>query len=249
MAKVKDIYEKINEFAPFDTQFDWDNAGLIIGDLDAEVKRIGVALDATDIVIEEALLKGCDLLVTHHPVIFNPVSSIEFNSPAAVALRNRLPVICAHTNLDIAEKGVNYALVRKLELENPGNKSSGETILWTGDVKTQSADEFATYVGGKLDTVVSYADAGKPISSVAVCGGAAGEYLYDAAKAGIDAFVTGEVHHHEYLDAKRIGISVFCAGHFETENTVVPVLAGMISERTGTETIIINQERPVKYSR
>ncbi len=248
MAKVKDIFNCINELAPFDTQFQWDNAGLIIGDMNGSVNKIGVALDATDKVIEKAVSQGCDLLVTHHPIIFNAVKAISFTSPYGLALKNSLAVISAHTNLDVAKEGVNFALANKIKLEDVKNISSGETILWVGKIKKQSPKEFAEYISEKLDTCVSYADGSKKIETVAVCGGAAGEYLYDAAKAGIDAFVTGEVHHHEYLDAKRIGISVFCAGHFETENPVVPLLAEKIREKAGVEAVIIKQERPVKYT-
>lgn len=247
MATIKDVYDFIDSIAPFDTQFSYDNAGLIIGEKSRKVTKIGVALDATDKVIEEAVKQGCDLLVSHHPIIFHAVKELSFTSPVAVAIKNNLPILSAHTNLDIATEGVNFALANKLELKDIENMGTGEEILWVGKTDRKTPEEFAEFISEKLDTMVSFAPSGKGIETVAVCGGSAGEFLYKAAEMGLDAYITGEIKHHEYLDAKRLGLSIYCAGHFETENPVVPLLAKKIKESTGIETVIIQQEKPVKY--
>lgn len=247
MTTVKEIYDFIDSFAPFGTQFEWDNAGLLIGDAEKEVTKTAFALDATVQVIEEAAKNGCDLLVTHHPVIFTPIKSVSFHSPVAAAIKNGISVICAHTNLDVSENGVNTALLNKLGLENCGTVTVGGEVYWTGEIPEMTSAEFARFVSKKLGTPVKYSDCGNAIKKVAVCGGAAGEYLYGAAKAGMDAFVTGEVHHHEYLDSQLCGISVFCAGHFETENPVVACLEKAVREHFDIETTLINQKKPTEF--
>lgn len=247
MIKVSDVYNFIDSFAPFGSQFDWDNAGLLLGSKEQQVTRIAFALDATVQVIEDAVAAGCDLLVTHHPVIFKPLKEIDFSSPVGVAVRYSLPVICAHTNLDISSRGVNTALAEKIGLKNISTTPVNGELLWSGEISETDAASFAKTLSNSLNTAVTYSDSGKNIRKVAVCGGAAGEYLYAAADAGMDAYVTGEVHHHEYLDSARIGISVFCAGHFETENPVIPALEKMVREHFNIDTIIITQQRPAEY--
>lgn len=247
MISVNDVYSFIDSFAPFSKQFEWDNAGLLIGDSSAQVTKIAFALDATSQVIEDAARQGCNLLVTHHPVIFNPLSKIGFSSPAAVAVRNGVAVISAHTNLDVAPDGVNAALAEKLGLRDVTACLDGENIIWLGKVDAVSAPDFANKIKAALGGGVSYSDCGKMIEKVAVCGGAAGEYVYPIAAAGADAFVTGEVHHHEFLDSVPLGISVFAAGHYETENPVIPVLEKKIREHFRVPTVIINQNKPTYY--
>ena len=244
MAKVKDIYEFINSIAPFDSQMPWDNSGLILGDMNREVTKIGVVLDATDENIEDAVKQGCDLLVTHHPIIFHAVKAIDFTSPVAVAIKYSLPVISAHTNLDIADKGVNFALANKLGLKDIQNHCSGDLMLWSGKIDKMTPEEFAAYIGKKLDGAVTYESAGKDIEKVAICGGSAGEFYANAAQMGFDAFVSGEMHYNEYLDAKRAGISVFIAGHYETENPVIELFADMIKEGTGVDCVALNWKKP-----
>lgn len=240
---VKDVYDLIDGFAPFETQFSWDNAGLLIGSPSLPVKKIGIALDATNQVITEAVRQGCDLLVTHHPIIFEPLKSIGFDSPAANAVRNSLAVLAAHTNLDTAKEGVNSVLSEKIGLTEIQNDT-----LFIGKTEKTNADDFAKLINKALGTKTAYYDSGKEITKVAVCGGAAGEYLFEAIKLGADAFITGEIHHHEYLAAADSGISLFCAGHFETENPVIYLLKDKLQILPDIEVTIIRQDSPVKYS-
>lgn len=118
MAIVKEIYKFIDDMAPFNISFDWDNTGLLIGDMDKEVSNILFALDVTKEVISEAVNFGCNLIISHHPVIFRPIKKILNNSIPYLAVRNNLNVICAHTNLDLAEEGVNRCLANRFNLKN-----------------------------------------------------------------------------------------------------------------------------------
>lgn len=118
MARVYDIYNAINSFAPFKLQESWDNAGLIVGDMQNEVKNAVLALDITNPVIEEAAKLNAQLIISHHPVIFNAVKRIPSNSPVYNLAKNNMSAICAHTNLDIAKGGVNTVLAEILDIKN-----------------------------------------------------------------------------------------------------------------------------------
>ena len=125
MASVKDIYSAVDRLAPFETQMDFDNAGFLVGRGEKEVSALLVALDITKEVVEEAVELGCQLIVSHHPVIFHPVKALTDESVTGEILlalaEQGVAAICAHTNLDAAQAGVNDCLAQTLEL--------GETIL------------------------------------------------------------------------------------------------------------------------
>ena len=248
--KVKEIFDYINSFAPFNTQCEWDNSGLLIGNFKNEINKIGFALDATNETVLDAARNNCDLIITHHPIIFNPLKSVDNNSPVYLAIRNNINVLCAHTCLDKSEPGVNTVLAEVLGLKNikAFNSDTDANMCHIGDIETVTAKELSKIISDKLNGPVIYADADKPINKVAVCGGAAGDYLYEAIDNGADAFITGEVKHHEFISAKELGLSIFCAGHFETENPVIPYLKKMIENKFKIECIILNQTPPTKFT-
>lgn len=246
---VKDVFEYIGSIAPFEKQCEWDNSGLLVGDEQSEVKKIGVALDITANSVKYAAENGIDLIVSHHPVIFRPAKNFLANDPAYLLARSGISAICAHTSLDIAKGGVNDALADILGFDNAAPLSeSGETeMIRVCEIDETDSVSLAKLVCKKLSTCAVTADAGKTIKKVALCGGAGGDFIHDVAAAGCDAYITGEAKHHEFLAAAEIGLTLIAAGHFETENPVVAVLAEKLKEKFDCEVKIIPQQSPVKY--
>ena len=246
---VKDIFEFINSIAPFEKQCEWDNSGLIVGNGNDEISKIGVVLDITNDAIKYASENGINLIISHHPVIFGGIKSVLSDDPTYLLVRNGISAICAHTSLDIAKGGVNDALADALGFKNAVPLSeSGETeMVRVAETSPVSGKELAKLCADKLSASVSIADSGKTIRKVALCGGAGADFMHDAMKSGCDALITGEAKHHEFLEAKAIGISLITAGHFETENPVVSVLADKIRSNFDSEVEIIPQESPVNY--
>lgn len=250
MVKVRDIYDYIDAKAPFSTQMDFDNAGLLVGDRNAEVARVMVALDATLPVVREAGRRKCQLLVTHHPLIFHPLKTVVPNDPtqAVVAelIRRNIALICAHTNLDAAPGGVNDVLMERLGVKVTGilEEFGLRDGVPYGMGRVGELDEpmepkaFAAMVKKALGTRAVRAVPGtRPVKKVAVCGGAGGDMVELAASLGMDAYVTADVKHHEFLLAQALDITLLDAGHYATENPVTPVLADQIKNAFGAEGI------------
>lgn len=246
---VNDIFEFINSIAPFEKQCDWDNSGIIVGDKNNGVSKIGVVLDITTDAVKYATENGIDLIISHHPVIFRAIKNISADNPTYHLIRNGISAICAHTSLDIAKGGVNDALAAALGFKNAAPLSDfGEAeMARVAQIDALSGEQLAKLCTDKLSTAVKLADSGKLIKKVALCGGAGSDFLHYAAETGCDAYITGEAKHHEYFEAKAIGITLIEAGHFETENPVVAVLAEKVRNNFECEVEIIPQESPVKY--
>ena len=251
MPTVREIFDYINSLAPFITQESWDNSGLLLGDPDKKVSRVSLALDATIKTVRAAKENGAELMITHHPVIFSPAKKILAGSVPYELLTNGISAISAHTCLDSAEGGVNDTLAAILELEDisPLELDGTDTpLVRVGRLKVpMSGDEFAKHVKAKLGCSLRLADAGNTISAVAVCGGSLSSLTYELI-GKVDAFVTGDLTHHYFIDAADSGLTAVAAGHFETENPVITVLADKLSRQfPHVEFTVINQENPVVY--
>jgi len=233
MITAGDVYDFLNSIADFSAQADWDNSGFLIGDVQRPVRKIAVTLDIDLPAIWEASQAGADLIVSHHPVIFHPLKELKAGKPAYELAKSGMSAICAHTCLDIAPGGVNDVLAALLGLEDIEVVMTGEMpgLIRTGIKHFDSAESLAGHTAKVLGAHTAYADGGKPINKIAVCGGSGGSHLTDAVQAGMDAFVTGEASHHEFLDAADAGLTLIAAGHFQTEFPVVPVLAAKLSKR------------------
>lgn len=226
--KVKEIYDFLDFIAPFDTAAEWDNCGLSVGSLDNDVTKVLVALDVTEDVIKKALETGAELVITHHPLIFNPVSQIDSDSLIYKAVKSGITFISSHTCLDKAIGGVNDCLARKVGVKNI-RSSNVDGFLKIGEIEPCKASDFAGIIKEALGGKVAFTDRNKIIKNVALCSGSGGDLIEAAAIEGADALLTGEAIHHEYLEAKRLGVVLFDAGHYETEVIVCEFLKNVLS--------------------
>lgn len=235
MTTVNDILEFMETVAPMALKMPWDNAGLLCGSRTTSVTKILVALDPFEHVCDEAADWGAQLIVTHHPLIFDPQRSVvDDNSVGRSILklcRNGISAINAHTNLDQAEGGVNDILAQTLGLENIETIfENNQQLLRCGNVPEQDLNTFLAAVKEKLHCEgLRYCDAGKKVRKVAVGGGSCGSELKDALKAGCDTFVTADVKYNHFWDAHDYGLNIIDAGHFCTENPVCAYLAEKIT--------------------
>lgn len=245
MATVREIYQYLDGLAPFSLQMDFDNAGFLVGRGDRTVDKILVSLDITEEVVSEAVELGCQLIVSHHPVIFFPAKSVTDATPDGRILlslvEHNIAAICAHTNLDVVSGGVNDALAQRLGLTNieqlkqDGVDSSGRPygIGRVGNTAgvPMYAPAFAAFVKETLGANgVRFVDARRPVRRVAVGGGACSDMMKDAIALGCDTFVTADVKYNGFLDAKALGLNLIDAGHYPTEQVVVPVLAKWLAD-------------------
>ncbi len=228
--KAKEVYDFLDFIAPFNTAAEWDNCGLSVGSFEKEVSKIYIALDVTSEVIADAKNWGADLVVTHHPLIFNPVSSVEESTVLYKAVKSGMTFISSHTCLDKAVGGVNDCLAKSAGIKNLRTSEIDE-FLKIGEIEDVTAFDFAKKIKSALGGKVTFTDCGKTIKTVALCSGSGGDLIEAAAKEGADAFLTGEAKHHEYLLSKELGVSLFAAGHYETENIVCAYLYSELSRK------------------
>ena len=242
MPTVADILKYVETLAPGCMKMDWDNVGLLCGSRSAPVTRVLVALDPFEGVCREAADWGAQLIVTHHPLIFQPAKSITDETSIGRSIqflcRHGISAVNAHTNLDQAPGGVNDVLARTLGLENIqvihacGVDEDGNEwgLLRCGCVPEQGMEAFLGHVRESLGCAgLRYVEAGKPVRKVAVGGGSCAGGMLDALAAGCDTFVTADIKYNQFWDAHDLGMNLIDAGHFHTENPVVPVLAEKIA--------------------
>lgn len=237
MTTVQDICNYINSFAPFATAAEWDNAGLLIGEGTATVSGIVTALDATVDIITEAETLGCNLIVTHHPIIFDAIKSVLAGSAVYEAARRGISIISAHTNLDLAgECGVNTELAKALGLQGVAKLCSDEFGLLGSLEQSLTPEQLADRLTDTLGLAPRYNPTGGAITRVGICGGSGAELATIAVSEGvaIDAFITADVKHHEFIEAARLGITLYDAGHYATEQVVIPALTRRLAHQFPT---------------
>lgn len=216
MTTVKNIYDYLNTIAPFDTQESWDNSGFLIGEFRKQVKTAVLCLDATLEAVEYAKSVNADLLITHHPVIFNGLKELKKGSVAYELVNADIAQISTHTCYDVAENGIADSLATLLELQNKERIADG--LITVGELfQEMSVDDLAELAGDKLDSdKVTYTNTDKLIKRVAVSGGAASDFT-ELAFENADCFILGEMKYHDMLDASQLGRAVICVGHYESE--------------------------------
>lgn len=241
MAKISEIYAFLNERLPFCNAEKWDNSGYLVQS-DCKVKKIIVALDATRKVVEEAANSGAELIVTHHPVIFNPISSLNLSNPAVLAVKSSVGIISAHTNYDVSALGADALLEKKLV------KCLGFTDVKLLDVtdrvknigfgrigvleKELSCGEFAKKLKSIFNTdSIRYTPCEKPIKKVAFCCGGGSSYIQTAISLGCDAYITSDVKHSSYIDAENAGMALFTPTHYQMEKPAMVNMIKLLKEK------------------
>ena len=230
--KVKDIFDFLNNLFPVSTANDYDNPGLLIGNPENKVSKALIALDCTIETVEEAEKNNCQLIITHHPVIFSPLKNILAGSISYELIKRDIAVISMHTNLDVCENGVNDCLAKTIGLSDitPYLTEKGY-LLKCGIISSTNAESFATSLKKALGGCVKYVDGGKKINSVLVCSGSGGDFIEEAINGEFDALVTADIKHHQFLTARDNGVSLFDAGHYNTEDIIVEDLKQMLSNQ------------------
>ena len=259
--KIKEVVSALERFAPLPLQEGFDNAGLQVGLTEAEVSGALLCLDVTEKIVDEAVEKGCNMIISHHPLIFRPLKRIlgenDVQRAVAKAIKNDITILSMHTNMDNAQGGVNFKIAEKMQLtgvrffaekEVDGIKCGSGTI---GELKEpMAADDFVVMLKKTFDVECVQCNQllRRPIQRVAICGGAGSFLLPEAIALGADAFVTGEMHYHEYL-AHEQEIQIAVIGHYQSEQFTKEIFKSIIEEECkGVRTVLTDQNtNPIIY--
>ena len=237
MTKVKDIIAAVEKLAPLSGQDSWDNSGFQVGNMEAESGGVLVCLDITPEVLDEALLKGCRTVISHHPLIFHPLKHLTGDSLpercVTYAILNGLNIYSAHTRLDNAAEGVNRRIAEKIGLvgtewlEPASDGKSGSGLVGTLP-EPEDATDFLRRLRKEFRVeCLRHSDCrGRRISKVAICGGAGGFLAEAAVRAGADCFITGEIRYHDYFDPGLILVEM---GHYQSEQYTIALLKEYLS--------------------
>ena len=252
-VKIYQVVDALEHYAPLPLQEGYDNAGLQVGLTEAvEVSGALLCLDVTEDVVDEAIQKGCNLIVSHHPLIFRKLARISDENyvqrTVRKAIKNDITIVSMHTNMDAAKGGVNFKIAEKLGLRNlrffGGEKEidgvkGGEGVIGeiTDETDTVHADGIAAddlvlmlRERFQAECVQCNQLLRRPIRKVALCGGA-GSFLLDAAiAAGADAFITGEMHYHEFFGHEQ-EIQICVIGHYQSEQFTSEIFRSIITEK------------------
>lgn len=231
---VKDVLEYLKSIAPFDTAESYDNVGLLVGNLDNEVTGVCTCLDITHAVVKEAFEKGANLIVSHHPVIFEGLKQIPEWSVVYDLIQHGICAIAMHTNFDIAENGVNETLCELLEFEPCGYLDGKYGAICEMPLPFTPRG-LAEHCKAKLDLECvrfsRFECDRRELSRVAVCcgGGVDRDIMRLARENNIDAIISGDIKHNFRIEAENCGITLIDAGHFGTEKAAAHSLAKLIT--------------------
>ena len=239
--KVKDIAKAIEDFAPKSLQESYDNTGLQIGDPEMKVSAVLLCLDVTEEILREAMLRQCNMIVSHHPLLFSGLKHISGSTPTEriviEAVRNNIAIYASHTNLDSAREGVSYEIAHSLKMTNlrvlcPNGDSTLTGLGIIGDIKPTPKLEFLRKAKETLNVAHLKYSAQSPqivIRRVALCGGSGASMIKDAIAAGADAMLTGDLKYHDFTS---YGYAMLLAdiGHYESEICTKRLFSRIIRE-------------------
>ncbi len=241
-VKIKEVLSALERFAPLPLQESWDNAGLQVGLTETEVSGALLCLDVNERIVDEAVQKGCNLIVSHHPLLFRGLKTIsdltDVQRTVMKAIQKGICVVSMHTNMDNARGGVNFKIAEKLGLQQVrffapktvDGIEAGSGVI--GELsEPMAADDFILKVKKTFDVECALCNEllKRPVRKIAICGGA-GDFLLDAALAeGADAFITGEMHYHQYFGYEQ-AIQICVIGHYQSEQFTAEIFRDIIQK-------------------
>jgi len=247
-ARIIDILNNLELNAPFQLAESWDNVGLLIGNPEQTVTGVLAGLDPTNELIDEAINSGCNTIITHHPVIFKPLASINTGTPEGILLQkilsHNIAIIGYHTNFDSAEEGVSDVLSNRLGLSNlkplfvPPEAPEGTGLGRIGSYeRSLTADEFTKRVLAALELkgVQMAGPLPKAITTVAVCGGSGSDFAKTAFQHGADVYISAEIKHSTAIWARENEFCIVDGTHYATEKPAVALLVKRLLKANETE--------------
>ena len=259
MLRIHEIVSAFEAVAPLALQESYDNSGLIVGDRDAEVTRALLCLDCTEAVVDEAIVKGCDIIIAHHPIVFGGLKRFTggdyVQRTVIKAIQNNIAIYACHTNLDnVLRGGVNERIAQQLGFDvervlrpiatDLGSFASSGGVVDSEVFRTAGAGilcnlqkpmnvlDFLQHVKERMGAeVVKYTKCDiEVVGKLAICGGAGSFLIGDALRAGADAFITSDVKYHEFFDAQ--GKMLLCdIGHYESEKYTIDLFSNILSAK------------------
>jgi dinuclear metal center YbgI/SA1388 family protein len=243
--QLKDMLAILDGIVPFSNAEEWDNPGFQVGFLSDEIKKVLISLDPTVMALQKAGERNAQLLLTHHPLIFKGLASINPDTyPGCVitdAIRSRISIVAVHTNLDMAKGGINDILAGMIGLQDIEalliKEGAGDRFDGLGRIgnlpETMSLDAVARIIMDSIGStglmVLGPPDRG--IKKIAILGGSGGAELSHASDKGADLYITGDIRHHEALMAQSLGLALIDAGHFNMERAAMHVFAVRLRDR------------------
>lgn len=251
--KASELVAPIEAIAPRGSQEEWDNSGFAVGSPDAEVTKTLFALDCTESIIDEAITEGCDIIITHHPLIFRGVKSINpqtyIGRIIGKAIKHDIIIYSAHTNMDKAVPGVSTLMADKLSLTER-KVLSAEGFGIVGNIaKPVDAVELLEIVKNKfnLNYIRHSSLLEEKINRIALCGGSGRDFIGDAMREGAQVYITGDIGYHEFYCEN--GFMIMDIGHYGSECEVLTLFAKIVSENFPNFATLIGKENknPIYY--
>ena len=264
--KIREITDAIEQYAPLRLQEEWDNAGIQVGNPDADITGVLLCTDATEAVVAEAIDRGFNLVISHHPLIFHGLKKIMGRTPVertvAMAIKHDITIYSAHTNMDSAWQGVSFRMADKIGMTGirflddnhvdpygeQESTSAGCGVI--GDIEPMTAREVLKRVKAAVEVgAVRYSGDGNTIvTRMALCGGAGAFLLDKAVEQGAQLYVTADMRYHDFLDWHQ-RIVVADIGHYESEHFTKEIFLEIIQKKNPTFAVAFakNETNQVNY--
>ncbi len=256
----REIIALLQEQSPETFACEWDNVGLLVGNFEQEIKKIYIALDATEEGIDEAIAEGADLLLTHHPLIFKGLKKVnteDFTGRRVVKLiENHISCYAMHTNFDVkgmaelaaACMGLSECEVLDVTCNGAeGSEGIGRVGMLPAEISLEKCIAFVKQAFA-VDTVKVFGDIKQPVRKAAICPGSGKSVISHALCAGADVLITGDIEHHEGIDAADQGLAIIDAGHYGVEKLFISYMVQYLRGRTqGIEVVGQPVKQPFRY--